>query len=451
LSPKACQLLLLLLENVPRALSKAEIQDAIWPGTFVTEASVANVVSELRRALGSSGDSFIKTVHGFGYRFDSPPPETTVAPAGKTLRMGWLVGACATLIAAIAIGVWTMRHRVHAEKSISKPAFEEYLSVRSSLAGIERGGSENRRNVLARLDAILKREPNFARALATRAYVEGAFTFWEPSTRWYSASIADADRALALDPTLVEPHLARAFVLYSAPGGWKIFDALSELRLASSMAPAHDVAHQRLARLYRHLGWFDELARENDTIQRLNPQAAELPRLRALRFLDGGDCPAARSEFAKARPIAGDPFPLWQQVAMVEIQCGDAARAREQLETEYARTPVNAPERPLTAALLALARFRAGVADVSDLERDALSTDQRIGHFHHVLVTLADLHSLQGDASRSIEYLTRAADEGMPCVLCFEHDPFLANLRKNARFRALLADLKRREAPYRQR
>jgi len=73
LSPKAFELLKVLVENRPRAISKAELLEKIWPGVFVSEASLARSVSEIREAIGehSRTDGFLQTVHGFGYRFAS--------------------------------------------------------------------------------------------------------------------------------------------------------------------------------------------------------------------------------------------------------------------------------------------------------------------------------------------------------------------------------------------
>jgi len=70
-SPKAFRLLELLLKSRPRALSKSELKDAIWPKTFVLETNLANLAAELRAALGERGrrSRFIRTVHGFGYAF----------------------------------------------------------------------------------------------------------------------------------------------------------------------------------------------------------------------------------------------------------------------------------------------------------------------------------------------------------------------------------------------
>jgi DNA-binding winged helix-turn-helix (wHTH) protein len=71
LSPKAYGLLELLLKRAPRVLSKREIQDVLWPRTFVAESSLTNIVSELRAAVGDRArkPALLRTVHGFGYAF----------------------------------------------------------------------------------------------------------------------------------------------------------------------------------------------------------------------------------------------------------------------------------------------------------------------------------------------------------------------------------------------
>ena len=68
LPTKEFELLSLLVSNRPRAVSKDEIRDALWPRTVVTEASLTSLVKELRTKLGQTGRRGpIRTVHGFGY------------------------------------------------------------------------------------------------------------------------------------------------------------------------------------------------------------------------------------------------------------------------------------------------------------------------------------------------------------------------------------------------
>ena len=75
LSPKAFQLLGLLVNSHDKAFSKAELQDLLWPGTFVVEKNLTNLVSEIREAIGDNPvrPRFIRTVHRFGYAFLEPP------------------------------------------------------------------------------------------------------------------------------------------------------------------------------------------------------------------------------------------------------------------------------------------------------------------------------------------------------------------------------------------
>lgn len=83
LSPKAFDLLLLLLESRPRALSKGELHERLWPDTFVSDATVTSLVAELRAALGEKAQSgrFVRTVHRFGYAFKGTVSELT--PHGR--------------------------------------------------------------------------------------------------------------------------------------------------------------------------------------------------------------------------------------------------------------------------------------------------------------------------------------------------------------------------------
>jgi DNA-binding winged helix-turn-helix (wHTH) protein len=71
LSPKAFQFLELLLERRPRALSKSEIHERLWPGTFVSDSTLTSLLVEVRSATGDSvrESRFVRTVHGFGYAF----------------------------------------------------------------------------------------------------------------------------------------------------------------------------------------------------------------------------------------------------------------------------------------------------------------------------------------------------------------------------------------------
>lgn len=144
LSPKAFEVLVCLVANPGRIISKDELMKAVWPDSFVEEGNLAQHISGLRKAMGDRAD-LIVTVPGRGYQFAAPVEqvaetalaeperggETVVqrvrertrivvtetalpalpAPATRTLGLtqrGWMaaVAAAAIMLAAVSIYLW---------------------------------------------------------------------------------------------------------------------------------------------------------------------------------------------------------------------------------------------------------------------------------------------------------------------------------------------------------
>jgi DNA-binding winged helix-turn-helix (wHTH) protein len=94
LSPKAFEFLRLLIENRPRAVSKEELHERLWPSTFVSEATLTSLVAEVRAALGeTAGDRrFVRTVHRFGYAFEGTGAVAlTSMPSAQNRARCWIV------------------------------------------------------------------------------------------------------------------------------------------------------------------------------------------------------------------------------------------------------------------------------------------------------------------------------------------------------------------------
>jgi len=93
LQPKGFELLRLLIEARPKALSKDEILCAVWPGTFVSENSLATVVRDLRTALGddAADPRYIRTAYGYGYAFvgDAVASAGAAAPPPAGMPSAW--------------------------------------------------------------------------------------------------------------------------------------------------------------------------------------------------------------------------------------------------------------------------------------------------------------------------------------------------------------------------
>jgi DNA-binding winged helix-turn-helix (wHTH) protein len=90
LSPKAYELFKILVDQRPKALSKHELHEQLWPATFVSETNLANLVAEIRDALGETArrSRYIRTVHRYGYAFNGQVAEDTAA---ATTAFCWLV------------------------------------------------------------------------------------------------------------------------------------------------------------------------------------------------------------------------------------------------------------------------------------------------------------------------------------------------------------------------
>lgn len=95
LSPKAFDLLATLVEHRSRVLSKVELQERLWPDTFVVETNLAALVAEIRGALGDDAQRprFVRTAHRVGYAFCgtlSEIGESSSKPA-PALSSCWLI------------------------------------------------------------------------------------------------------------------------------------------------------------------------------------------------------------------------------------------------------------------------------------------------------------------------------------------------------------------------
>src|SRR5258706_9911625 len=68
LNPKVFDILLVLVENSGRVLTKSELLERVWPDTAVEESNLARHVSTLRKILKADG-RYIETIPWRGYRF----------------------------------------------------------------------------------------------------------------------------------------------------------------------------------------------------------------------------------------------------------------------------------------------------------------------------------------------------------------------------------------------
>ena len=85
LRPKVFRACLYLLEHRDRVVSREELCAQLWPGRFVSQATLEGVIRSVREAVGDSGrtQGVIQTLRGYGYRFVCGVEERTPKEVGE--------------------------------------------------------------------------------------------------------------------------------------------------------------------------------------------------------------------------------------------------------------------------------------------------------------------------------------------------------------------------------
>jgi DNA-binding winged helix-turn-helix (wHTH) protein len=90
LTPKAFELLAVLLDGAPRVVSKRELHARLWPGGSVADATLVALIKQLRAALDDRDRAapLIRTVHRVGYALEIV--QTSREPARTSVAARWL-------------------------------------------------------------------------------------------------------------------------------------------------------------------------------------------------------------------------------------------------------------------------------------------------------------------------------------------------------------------------
>ena len=260
ITPKAFDILLLLVENRGHTLSKDELIERIWPDSFVEPSNLNRNVSTLRNILGEDSQNarFIKTFPKRGFRFDAEVKEVfddsaASAASGSThkfdkfsdmtsvllrRKMLLILGGC--ILIAVASFAWPFaRDSIISRSSSAAPrnprqeAVGLYREARS--LWLNRSG-ESLHLATMKLEQTIGSEPNFALAHAALA---DAYAF---DTQNRLKAEPTARRAIELDPSLGEPHATIGFLRMFWE--WKPMEAEQHFKTAVGLSPNYATAHQ---------------------------------------------------------------------------------------------------------------------------------------------------------------------------------------------------------------
>ena len=128
LEPVVLKLLIFLIANRDRLVTRQELMDTVWGDTVVSESALSKAIARLRKALGDDSVShrYLETVHSRGYRFVAEVEESAPlggpGPADLTSRAtarhyGPLAGAAVVVVLILLIVLWPGANRQQAPQT----------------------------------------------------------------------------------------------------------------------------------------------------------------------------------------------------------------------------------------------------------------------------------------------------------------------------------------------
>jgi TolB-like protein len=241
LAHRARSVLAVLAENPGRAVSKAELMERVWPGTFVEEGNLTVQIAALRKALGETADgqSWILTVPRVGYRLltGAAGPSDLAADLPDRPRLAVLPfrvlggGPDHTYFAdGLAEDLITALSRFRSFAVVAR-------TLSSSLAGADARQAASELDVRYVLEGSVQRAGDRLRLTAHLIDTESAATLWSERFEGRLDDIFDVqDRITENVAMLVEPRIQRAEIERSRrerPGSFAVYDiylrALAEI------------------------------------------------------------------------------------------------------------------------------------------------------------------------------------------------------------------------------
>lgn len=482
------QLLALLLERPYEVVSREEIQQKLWPAdTYVAfDDGLNTAMKKVRAALGDSADNprFIETVPRRGYRFlaaanfvgpgeateQIPPVSVEAVSAGipgpiskaveeplevsrqapesglrnQALRWSTFVVAIALLAGglfwrkssagrktpapdATKMSAAALPSGRPASRSVDPRAHDEYLQARNFW---KQRTAESLAQAADHFNLAIELDPGYAEAYAGLAncYIVTPMLSIVPSNDTYAKARQAAEKALALDGSVAEAHLAEAEVrLYS---DWNYSGAEAEFRRALELDPNDAQAHQWYAEFLSLMGRHQEAISEIHTSQHLDPLSMIIHHQAGQIYQNARMYGEALFEYRKTLMIQPGFGPTYSALALVYRRQG---RYRESLE---AQREANRYWDPGGTAIADLKQVENGYATGGKMGYLRAALEFRKKHPGSIYDAAFD-YALLGEDEQALQQLQKALEARQPQVINLLNDPEFDHLKGNPRFQEI--------------
>ena len=282
---------------------------------------------------------------------------------------------------------------------------------------------EDTRRAVSYYEEAIRLDPRYALAYAklTPAALNLALNYGEVETKEADAAMAKAHsyakRALALDPSLADAHLAQGMVLRT---DFKFAEAQTELRRALELAPQSPAAISNLAILISNFGRLDEAVALLQRAIALDPLRTASYHNLALYFIGLGRYDEAEEVIHKVIALQPQTSQTYERLGMIQILRGHPGAAVELAKQE------TDPSWRIYG--LALAYFANGERVEADAALKKLIDEGGIPNL------IASVYALRKEPEKMFEWLERAWTTNDTGVIELLNNPFLRAYKDDPRF-----------------
>ena len=292
-------------------------------------------------------------------------------------------------------------------------------------------------------EEAIRLSPDFApaHALLARALI-GRRTYVAPeeAQALEQRAFASLERALDLDPELADAYVARAELLWTHSHRFAHARAVQQYRRALQSNPGLDLAHEGLARIFVHVGFFDEALLHVDRALELNPSNGRALHHRSEALVWRGSNQEALEVLTSIpRHLHSELVSAHTAWALARLQRFDEAQASLQRSRDLY------PDDP-TGVLTALDAVFQAPSNPEVAQRQIEKAIVRVGFnpSHHTEYFVGSAWAQMGRADEAVRFLRQAAENGFPCLPLLQQDPNLDPIRNHPAFETLIAHLEQR-------
>lgn len=444
LEHRLTSLLVFLLQNKNRVLTKDEILKAVWQKKVVNDDSVAVAISQLRKALDDNPrmPTYIKTIPGIGYQFilqqdanisalDNISPELK-RHAGS--RGSYFIYALVVVFASTL--AWVGYAKFHAgtvdaqrkDVMIGSAQSLDLFAQATQLLGSYK--QEDLRVSLKLFKQILEKNPTHAKAYLGVAEAKIKLLHEQVSEAdSYAEIVALLHKALELDPTLARPHMWLGELMFAH--GNNLLEVENHFKSGINAAPKDDELRYRYAHYLLIQKHFLQARAQINVARKINPLSYSMSNM-VWFYLLAGDNELALQELNRIESTEGGDRAFRVAEQNVYYNLGDEQKTYENMQWFFKEAGFDEQK----IAHLNQEFAQGGLSAVYKWLLDNKETAD-VGQYTPP-IAWARYAVATGQKKLALDYLEQAFEKHQAHSNCTIADPRYAPLRDDARFQTLM-------------